>query len=87
MDAIYLEGSLLNSRDEAMELLGRALYLPEWWGRNLDALYDCLTDLDRPVKLVLRGRAELEATPFGRNLLRVLRDAAAECPRLELETD
>lgn len=87
VDAIYLEGSLLNSRDEAMELLGRALYLPEWWGRNLDALYDCLTDLDRPVKLVLRGRAELEATPFGRVLLRVLRDAAAECPRLELETD
>lgn len=87
MDAIYLEGSLLNNRDEAMELLGRALYLPEWWGRNLDALHDCLTDLDRPVKLVLRGRAELESTPFGRVLLRVLRDAAAECPRLELETD
>lgn len=87
VDAIYLEGNLLKNRDEAMEFLGRALYLPEWWGRNLDALHDCLTDLDRPVKLVLRDRAELESSPFGRNLLRVLRDSAAECPRLELETD
>ncbi len=87
VDAIYLEGSLLNRRDEAMERLGRALCLPEWWGRNLDALHDCLTGLDRPVRLVLRGRADLESTPFGRVLLRVLRDAAAECPRLELDTD
>lgn len=87
MDAIYLEGNLLKNRDEAMEFLGCALYLPEWWGRNLDALHDCLTDLDRPVKLVLRDRAELESGPFGRSLLRVLRDSAAECPRLELETD
>lgn len=87
VDAIYLEGSLLKNRDEAMEILMRALLLPEWWGRNLDALHDCLTDLDRPVKLVLRDRAGLESTPFGRVLLRVLWDAAAECPRLELETD
>lgn len=87
VDAIYLEGNLLKNRDEAMEFLGRALYLPEWWGRNLDALHDCLTDLDRPVKLVLRDRAELESSPFGRSLLRVLRDSAAECSRLELETD
>ena len=83
VDDIYLEGSLLNRRDEAME----RLCLPAWWGRNLDALHDCLTGLDRPVRLVLRGRADLESTPFGRVLLRVLRDAAAECPRLELDTD
>ena len=40
VDDIYLEGSLLNRRDDAMERLGRALCLPEWWGRNLDALHE-----------------------------------------------
>ena len=86
MDTIFLDGELLRDREAAMEFFERALPLPEWWGRNLDALHDCLTDLDRPVRLVLRNREALEAVPFGRVLLRVLEDSAAECPRLELET-
>ncbi len=87
METIRLEGARLQNREEAMALLEGALALPEWWGRNLDALHDCLTDLDRPVRLELRGREELEAVPFGRLLLRVLRDSAEETPWLELETD
>ena len=87
MRRIELDGACLTRRGQAMEYLDGRLELPEWWGRNLDALHDCLTGLDRPVRLVLRGRADLESTPFGRVLLRVLRDAAAECPRLELDTD
>lgn len=87
METVHLDGELLQNRAEAMEALGRALLLPEWWGRNLDALHDCLTDLGRPVRLELCGRAALETTPFGRGLLRVLRDSAAETPWLELETD
>lgn len=87
MDTVYLNGERLKDRTEAIEALELALSLPEWWGRNLDALHDCLTDLGRPVRLELCGRAALEATPFGRGLLRVLRDSAAETPWLELETD
>lgn len=70
-----------------MELLGRALALPEWWGRNLDALHDCLTDLGRPVRLEISGRKAMEMSAFGRRLLRVLEDAAAEPFGLELSFD
>ena len=87
METIRLDGARLCVREEAMELLGRALCLPEWWGRNLDALYDCLTDLGRPVRLEVFHRAEMEGTDFGVRLLRVLEDAAAEAPWLELEAD
>lgn len=87
METIYLDGGCLKNRDEAMELLGQALVLPEWWGRNLDALHDCLTGLGRPMRLELCGRSELETTSFGRGLLRVLQDSAAEVPWLELKTD
>lgn len=86
MEIIRLDGSRLCGREEAMELLGRALALPEWWGRNLDALYDCLTDLGRPVRLEVSRREAMVETAFGRRLLRVLEDAAAELPWLELET-
>ena len=85
METIRLDGAVLCRREEAMELLGRALALPEWWGRNLDALYDCLTGgLCRPVRLELSGREAMEATDFGRRLLRVLADAAAVSSCCEL---
>ena len=87
MEIIRLDGARLCRRGEAMELLGRALELPGWWGRNLDALHDCLTGPGRPVRLELCGAAELEETDFGRRLLRVLEDAAAENPDLELRLE
>ena len=70
-----------------MELLGQALALPKWWGRNLDALYDCLTDLGRPVRLEISRREAMEVSAFGRRLLQVLEDAAAEQFGLELSFD
>ncbi|MDY3985254.1 barstar family protein [Dysosmobacter sp.] len=85
METIILDGALLAERESAMDALSRALALPDWWGRNLDALYDCLTDCETPRRLVLRNRAALEASPFGRRLLRVLTDAARNAPsHLEL---
>ena len=88
METIRLDGAMLSRRREAMALLGRALALPEWWGRNLDALYDCLTgELGRPVRLELTGRDSLEATDFGRQLLRVLEDAAAGSSCFELAVE
>ncbi|MBD5118878.1 MAG: barstar family protein [Clostridiales bacterium] len=87
METIRLDGVQLRDREDAMELLGQALALPEWWGQNLDALYDCLTDLGGPVRLGVFRREAMMETPFGRRLLRVLRDAAEELPWLELELD
>ena len=59
MEAIILDGALLTERTAAMDILTETLSLPEWWGRNLDALYDCLTDCDPPRHLTLRNRAAL----------------------------
>ena len=87
MEAIQLDGSRLCVREEAMELLSRALALPEWWGRNLDALHDCLTEPGRPVRLELYHQEAMEASLFGRRLLRVLEDSAAENPCLELVSE
>lgn len=87
METIRLDGAQLQNRKEAMELLGQALALPKWWGRNLDALYDCLTDLGRPVRLEISRREAMEVSAFGRRLLQVLEDTAAEQFGLELSFD
>lgn len=55
------------SRREVLAALGRVLDLPPWFGRNLDALEECLRSLPDPVTLVWHGplepavRAVLEA--------------------------
>ena len=58
--------------------LSEALDFPDWYGANLDALYDCLTDLGEPVCLTVREPQLLPA------LERVLEDAAGENPLLEV---
>jgi len=40
---IDLEGAA--SKKAVLVAIGRALEFPQWYGANLDALYDCLTDL------------------------------------------
>lgn len=84
MKTVQLDGARLTQREQAMDYLAQAFDLPEWWGRNLDALYDCLTEAGEPIQVELLERGALEGTPFGRGLLRVLADAAGENPSLEL---
>lgn len=40
-----LDGAAINKRDELFDALEKALELPEWFGRNWDALSDALRDL------------------------------------------
>ena len=70
------------TKAEALEGLGRALAVPRWYGRNLDALADCLGDLARPTALVWRGWESLaiDASDDWADVLRVLRERAAQQP-------
>ncbi|MBQ2895809.1 MAG: barstar family protein [Oscillospiraceae bacterium] len=61
--------------------LKELLAFPDWYGGNLDALYDCLTDLPRGTRLVIRNFAAMEAClgpRYTAKLRRVFNDAAAE---------
>jgi RNAse (barnase) inhibitor barstar len=40
-----LRGDTITSRHGAIEAIAAALSFPEWFGHNLDALHDSLTDL------------------------------------------
>lgn len=41
---VELDGRLLTSRTMLHDVLSKELELPEHYGRNLDALWDCLTE-------------------------------------------
>ena len=86
MAEIVLDGLELRSLAEVHDRFAQALALPEWYGRNLDALFDCLTDLKAPVTVRLLHRETLEdrRDRRGRALVRLLRRAAAENPQVTL---
>ena len=87
METIELNGRLMRDRKSAHDHLQTQLSLPDYYGRNLDALYDLLTERSDPTRLLIRFSGELEADPcsFAAALLDTLRDAAASNPSLEIE--
>lgn len=67
-------------KEALLERIARSLAFPDWFGRNWDALEDCLSDLSwsqaKGHVLVFEGAAALPADDFG-ILLEVLAAAAA----------
>lgn len=51
----HLDGWTRETRVEVLDGLGEALGFPPHYGRNLDALADCLDDLSDPTVLVWEG--------------------------------
>jgi RNAse (barnase) inhibitor barstar len=66
---MQLDGKLikLDGHDYLME----ALNLPDYYGKNLDALYDCLTEMDCEIELI-------NADEVDRDIIDTFEDAAGE---------
>ncbi|HWQ97298.1 MAG TPA: barstar family protein [Clostridia bacterium] len=81
-----LNARRMTTREEAHAHLKERLKLPDWYGNNLDALYDCLSEIGEPTRIVLHFAAKLAMLPdgYGEKLIRVLRQAAEENPNIKL---
>ena len=77
---VVLDLSAVESAEELHREIARCLAFPAWYGGNLDALHDCLTDLSDPVHLtVLHAQALEDALgAYCRSFQRVLSDSAQE---------
>lgn len=82
LKALAADLSKARSIEEALDELGKALELPDWYGSNFDALADCLADPDwMPAKghvILIRGISELRdvAAASLPTLIDVFRSAA-----------
>ena len=87
METIVIDGSQMSGRQAAHQHLAERLSFPGYYGRNLDALYDCLTERTADTRLELRHVPALEAAlgDYAGALLDTLRDAARDNPRLQVE--
>ncbi len=76
-----LDAARMTDKASSHAYLKAALALPDHYGANLDALYDCLTDLSEGEIHFVNLEA---AGPYFEKILPVFRDAEAENPRLRL---
>ena len=79
MRRIIIDAGDMRDRDSLHLVMKEALNLPEHYGRNLDALWDCLMEI-RSAELYLRNAKLLEALPegYGRKLIGLLEQAKKE---------
>ena len=84
---IVLSGREMSSRKAAHDHIAQQLSLPDYYGRNLDALYDLLTERSEETLLVVsESAAIIEALgDYGNALLDTLRDAALNTPSLDIQ--
>ena len=86
MKFAIIDGNSVISMEDIHASLARQLEFPEWYGGNLDALHDCLTDFHEDVDLSIvhpEALFERQGSAYVR-LTRVLSDAAEENPYLKL---
>ncbi len=81
MEQIILDGNFLSDATRVHDYLKECLHFPEYYGKNLDALYDCLTDLE-PVKIIITAPEE-DGAIFQR-IVRIFKAAERENDSIEL---
>lgn len=74
---IYLKLDQAQSREQLHAYLKEKLGLPGYYGANLDALYDVLTDINEEFHVCIEGveDCDMKLNGYGKLVLRVFRDA------------
>ena len=77
----------ITDRASLHTLLAEGLSLPEWYGRNLDALHDCLTDIPEVTYVRLLNWEAVEAAlgSYGKAARRVMEQADLDNPNIHIE--
>lgn len=77
MKKLILDGDKITSLSDVHDLFSTELEFPSFYGRNLDALYDCLTDVSEKTEITVRNFAKLEYElgKYAAIIVRVIKDA------------
>ena len=81
---VILDCTRFTNKASAHTYLKEEFSFPDYYGNNLDALYDCLMEVS-DCRILLQNPTALSAMgEYGTALLETLRDAARDNPTLEL---
>ena len=86
MKEYTIELKKIKERDRFHELIIKTLPVPDYYGRNLDALHDVLADIGEETEITFLGCESFKgALPnYYKSLKRLARDAMKENKRLRI---
>ena len=84
MREIVIDGRAVRSMEDIQSRLKTELSFPHWYGNNLDALHDCLTEISGKVRLLDWEAAEVHLGTYGKQAKKVIAAAALHNTDLDL---
>lgn len=60
MKSVILDAKKMLEKGEMHEYFAKKFDLPEYYGRNLDALFDCLCEINEPTLIKLKNENVLD---------------------------
>lgn len=84
---VIIDGRNITDKQALHAYLKEQCKFPEYYGNNLDALYDVLTDREEPLEIRLEHAQELKEVlcGYGEAFIETLEDAAASCPNVTVD--
>ena len=85
MKIVVLDGRKMTDREAAHTYLKRTLGLPEYYGRNLDALFDCLCEMSG-TQIILTYVDEMKDNlrRYADNIINVFEAAEEKNPKISV---
>ena len=87
MHKCTIDGAAMLSRESAHAELKRALELPEYYGANLDALWDCASTCDAELTLIHPASMLNALKVYGCKLIQTLCEAADNNPKFSFTVE
>ena len=86
---LILDGSVINNRNDLHETVEEQLDLPGYYGFNLDALWDILTEQASPMKITIhQGQRFLQQLgAYGETVLELFQEAEEANANITVELE
>ncbi len=83
---LNIDGALIGNRDELHNTIAWQLQFPDYYGRNLDALWDLLSAWSTPLTIELTNAEVLlqHLGDYGESVLQLFQEAAEENDRITI---
>ena len=84
MEEIILDCTQIKTKEDLHRIFRETLCFPEYYGNNLDALYDCLAEITGKVRLLDWETAENSLGDYGAKAKKAIAAAALRNEKLDL---